>query len=144
MYHRQILPFFAILLCLMCASCGGSRLKITADEFKKQYAETVITAKSSVDYLTAYNKTLQMMKTRYSSQITVVSPGIGVNGYEFEADKTAQIEMGMYRPIGMQKDIVVDFFEVDGGTEAKLYSWNKNIVDADKVAEIIKEFIEGL
>jgi len=66
-----------------------------------------------------------------------------VTGEVYDDINQAQIIYGINRPTaGQQKDVYVEI-EMATPTSARIaiYSWNTNIIDADKVAKSIKNYI---
>lgn len=141
-----------LVLVIFVVGCPTNRnLRMSVDEFKNNYATDRIIFEHGQDYRTIHRKLFQAMRDCYSQPgfaspiIFGSSPNMGVSGEVYEDIEQAQIIYGINRPAaGQQKDVYVEMKGVTPtSARIEIYSWNTNVVDADKIAKSIKPFIQG-
>ncbi|NLE26451.1 MAG: hypothetical protein GX625_14125 [Clostridiaceae bacterium] len=144
---RRVLLISLVILMVGCAN--NKNIRISVNDFKKSYATHKVFCNAQQDYKTVYRRLYQAMRDCYSqpgfaSLIIFGSyPNMVVTGEVYDDINQAQIIYGINRPTaGQQKDVYVEI-EMATPTSARIaiYSWNTNIIDADKVAKSIKNYI---
>lgn len=146
---RKIIIFTLVVFILGCAS--NKNVRISVVDFKKNYATDRIVFEHDQDYRTIYRRLFQAMRDCYNQPgfasliIFGSSPNIVVSGEIYEDIKQAQIIYGINRPTaGQQKDVYVEIEMITPtNSRVEIYSWNANVVDADKIAKSIKNYIIG-
>lgn len=146
---RNIALLVLVVFVLGCAT--NRSLRISVDDFKKNYATDRILFEYGQDYRTIYRRLFQAMRDCYNQPgfaspiIFGSSPNMVVSAEVYEDIQQAQIIYGINRPAaGQQKDVYVEMKGVTPtNARIEIYSWNTNMVDADKVAKSIKHFVQG-